>query len=187
MLWKRGRGATQLLGDESDGISVSGLHARAQDIPDLGTDRPDYWWAVPEHEREKRIKLTPDTCIINNGDVFIRGVIQTPILGTSDAFGLGVRVSQKRENFFRQLERSDTPEFGPSVGWLCTRLSCHSEDTPNLKTIAQLRGQGLRPLTILEPSAHRLSVGQREGISLDRAWEIAHHYLMWAGGSGQQS
>ena len=45
-----------------------------------------------------------------------------------------------------------------------------------LKTMAHFRGEGLRPSIILEPGAHPLSVDQRDGISLRKAWEIVHYY-----------
>jgi hypothetical protein len=33
-------------------------------LPDIGIDKPAHYWDVPEQERDKRIILTPDTCII---------------------------------------------------------------------------------------------------------------------------
>ena len=68
------------------------------DLPDIGSDRPDQWWGIPEEQREERIKLTSDTCIIDD-DYFIRGVIEIPILNSSERFGFGVWISQKKENF----------------------------------------------------------------------------------------
>jgi hypothetical protein len=145
------------------------------DLPDLGADKPDQWWAVPEEERAKRIKLTSDTCEIDDEHFFIRGVIEIPI-DNGDVFGFGVWISQKRENFFTYLANPDTSEIGPFFGWLCTRIGYYQEDTSLLKTMAHFRGEGLRPIIALEPTAHPLAVDQREGISLDKAWEIVHYY-----------
>ena len=71
------------------------------EIPHLGSDRPDPWWAVPEDERDRRIQLTSDTCIIDGKEFFIRGVIEIPVHEHADPFGFGVWVSQKKENFLR--------------------------------------------------------------------------------------
>lgn len=146
------------------------------DLPDIGWDRPDQWWDVPEEERDERIELTPDTCVIDGEDFFIRGVIEIPIHDRPEPFGFGVWVSQKRENFQTYLDNWDSSEIGPFFGWLCTRISWYEEDTLLLKTRAHFRGERLRPSIEVAPGEHPLAVDQREGISLAEAWEIVHHY-----------
>jgi hypothetical protein len=83
------------------------------DLPDLGSDRPDTWWGVPEEERDRRIRLTSDTCIIDDEEFFIRGVIEIPIHDATDSFGFGVWVSQKRENFLKLV--FDSIQSQPTV------------------------------------------------------------------------
>ena len=146
-------------------------------LPDIGADKPDMWWAIPEEERDQRINLTSDTCIIDDQSYFIRGVIEIPILNSADSFGFGVWVSQKKENFFTYLEKYDSAEIGPFFGWLCTRLGCYEQDTISLKTMAHFQGSGQRPRIVLEPTEHPLAVDQHQGITLNRAWEIVHYYL----------
>ena len=148
-----------------------------EDLPDIGMDKPDHWWDVPEEDRSERIFLTPDTCVIDDEDFFIRGVIEIPIRDYPHAFGFGVWVSQKRENFAKYLENFDSAEIGPFFGWLSTRIAFYEEDTLLLKTMAHFRGEGLRPRIDLEPTEHPLAVAQREGITLDKAWEIVHFYM----------
>jgi len=143
-------------------------------LPDLGIDRPDPWWGVPEPERERRIRLTPDHCVIDERDYFIRGVLSLPIVGSDRSFGFGVWVSQKKENFEKYLERPEDRGIGPFFGWLSTRIAFYSPDTFLLKTMAHFRGGGLRPWIELEPTDHPLSLDQRNGISEERAWEIVH-------------
>lgn len=147
-----------------------------EDLPDIGMDKPDHWWDVPEGERDRRIDLTSDTCIIDDEDFFIRGVIEIPIHDYLENFGFGVWVSQKRENFLTYVDNFDSDEIGPFFGWLCTRITFYEQDTLLLKTTAHFRGEGLRPSIVLEPSDHALAVDQRDGITLAKAWEIAHHY-----------
>ncbi len=158
--------------------TCGGLH---EDLPHLGIDKPDPWWDVAEKEREARVELTSDTCIIDGEHFFIRGVIEIPVHDYPDPFGFGVWVSQKRENFFEYAEHPYSAEIGPFFGWFCTRLTCYSESTLLLKTMAHFRGGGLRPAIELEPTDHPLAVDQREGIGLRRAWEIIHHYQPQAG------
>lgn len=145
-------------------------------LPDVGVDRPDHWWGIPEEERSRRVRLTSDTCVIDDEDYFIRGVILLPIHDFPQPFGLGVWVSQKQENFDAYLHNFDSADIGPFFGWLCTRIHYYAADTSLLKTMAHFRGGNLRPTIELEPTDHPLAVDQREGITLGKAWEIVHYY-----------
>lgn len=147
------------------------------DLPHIAMDKPDHWWDVPEEEREQRIELTSDTCIIDNEDYFIRGVIEIHVHDYPNDFGFGVWVSQKRENFFTYLDNFDSGGIGPFFGWLCTRIAYYKEDTLLLKTMAHFRANNQRPSIELEETNHPLSIDQRNGITLDRAWEIVHFYM----------
>jgi hypothetical protein len=146
------------------------------DLPDMGIDYPDYYFGVPEEERDRRVKLTGDTCIIDDEEFFIRGLIEIPIRDYSRTFGFGVWVSQKKENFYTYLENFDSDQIGPFFGWLSNNISFYTADTLNLKTMAHFRSGGLRPQIELEPTDHPFAIDQRNGITLEKAWEIAHFY-----------
>lgn len=146
------------------------------DLPDIAAAKPDHWFTIPEAERAKRSHLSADRCIIDNEDYFIRGVLLIPVHDQEQPFGFGVWVSQSRENFYTYLHNPDTDEIGPFFGWLCTRIRNYAEDTTSLKTMAHFRSGNLRPTIELEPTDHPLAVEQREGITLERAWEIVHYY-----------
>ncbi|HEX8906754.1 MAG TPA: DUF2199 domain-containing protein [Longimicrobiaceae bacterium] len=145
-------------------------------LPHVGSDRPDQYWDVAEEDRERRVELTDDTCIIDGEHFFIRGVIEIPVHDYPDGFGFGVWVSQKRENFEAYVTEPASGEIGPFFGWLCTRIAFYPRDTMLLKTRAHFRGGGLRPAIELEPTDHPLAVDQREGITLRKALEIVHFY-----------
>jgi hypothetical protein len=148
-----------------------------EDLPHVGMDKPDHYWDVPEEERDERINFTSDTCIIDNEDYFIRGVIEIHVHGSPENFGFGVWVSQKKENFYTYLENFDTSEIGPFFGWLCTDIGYYPEETQLLKTMVYFQGDGLRPCIELESTEHPLAVAQRDGITLEEAWKIVHFYL----------
>ena len=116
------------------------------DLPDLGSDRPDGWWGIPAEERSRRVVLTADTCVIDDEDYYIRGVIEIPIHGQTNRFGFGAWVSQKRENFLQYVNNPNSANIGPFFGWLCTRISYYEEETLHLKSRAHFRGGGAWPL-----------------------------------------
>jgi len=143
-------------------------------LPDIGCQWPDPYFGIPVSERAQRIRSTTDTCVIDDEDYFVRGVILIPVHGESENFGLGVWVSQKRENFEAYLENFDSPSIGPFFGWLSNRLSFYERDTWALKTMAIFQGNNQRPLIKIEPSDHPLYADCSKGITLDRAWQYVH-------------
>lgn len=145
-------------------------------LPDLGFGKPDPWFDVPEHERELRTKCTSDTCVIDGTQFFIRGVLYLPVLGSTESFGLGMWVSQSRDNFERYVVESDESSLPPTFGWLSTQLSFYDVSTFALKTMVHFNGAKRRPTIELERTNHPFSVDQRGGITAERAWEIVHRY-----------
>jgi hypothetical protein len=143
-------------------------------LPDLGYRWPDPYFDVPEAEREQRIKSTPDTCSIDDREFFIRGVILVPIRDGAGHLGIGVWVSQKRDNYQTYLDNFDTAEIGPFFGWLSNRIPFYTPNTWALKTMAHFQGSNQRPLIKLETGDHPLCRDYSEGITLDRAWSIVH-------------
>ena len=168
------RRSTQTLGGASLAYRCATCGETHNDLPDVGLLWPDPYFDVPEVERSVRVKATSDTCAIDDEHFFIRGVILVPLLGGRDYFGLGVWVSQKRENFQTYMEYFDSPDIGPFFGWLSNRISYYERDTFLLKTMAPFQSNHQRPLIKLEPSDHPLYTDYADGISIDKAWSIVH-------------
>jgi hypothetical protein len=145
-------------------------------LPDIGSAKPWSMYTIPEPEWSTRVFLTEDTCVIDDQEFFIRGVLEIPVLGQEESLGFGVWVSQSQEHFLCYQQNPDTEDIGPFFGWLCTEIAAFAP-TLSLKTKVYFQGGGLRPIIELEPTDHPLAVAQREAITLERAWEIVHVYL----------
>lgn len=145
------------------------------EIPDIGSNAPDYWQV--EYDGKPGCLLTEDLCVIENRDYFIRGVIHIPIINSKESFGWGVWVTQKEENFQNYKNDFNGCGFGPYFGWLSTRIATYSESTLNLKTRAHFRGGKLRPTIEIGPCDHQLFHDQENGIELEKAWEIVHSFI----------
>jgi len=143
-------------------------------LPDIGYKWPDPYFGVPESDRDSRVRATSDTCVIDEEDYFIRGIILIPVHGEEQQFGLGVWVSQKQENFNAYLANFDSPEIGFFFGWLSTSLPFYSVDTWAMKTMDHFQGKGQRPLIEPEAADHPLYADYSQGISLEKAWEYVH-------------
>jgi hypothetical protein len=140
---------------------------------DMAFKAPDHWFQIPEDERESLGRLDSDVCFIEK-DIFVRGVLEIPIIGLDEHFRWGVWVSVSLESFKRMLElwTADVIEDEPpKFGWLCNKLSLYP-DTLHLKTHVHVRGGNKRPSIELEPTDHPLAIEQRQGISMARVEEI---------------
>ena len=128
--------------------------------------------------------LADDFCVLEGEDYFVRCVLELPILGTDEAFGLGIWSSLSKKNFTLYVENfrdRDQGRLGPWFGWFSNRLSGYP-DTLNLKCRVHPRDERQRPWVEMEPTDHPLSLDQRNGITLDRLIELyaAHGHDMRA-------
>ncbi|HMJ08918.1 MAG TPA: DUF2199 domain-containing protein [Pyrinomonadaceae bacterium] len=150
-----------------------------------GSPAPALWLDVPETEREKRILLSSDQCVIDGKYYFVLGRLEIPVIDTEeDLFSWNAWVSLSEASFDRMTElwEANGRELEqPYFGWLSTALPCYSEPTLNLKVHVHTRPVGERPFVELEPTDHPLAVEQRRGISLDRVQEIAELVLHGGG------
>ena len=145
----------------------------------FGFDKPWHWSSALDSDPTSR--LTPDLCMIERRDYFVRGVLRIPIIaGPEPSFDWGVWASLSPANFKRTVELLDSPlgeKEPPYFGWLCSELAPFYPSTLGLKTHVQTQAIGLRPLIELEPTDHPLAVEQREGITFERVKEIARQVL----------
>ena len=144
-----------------------------------GADSPVYYRLIPEAERQARCELTPDACVIDGQQFFIRGLLEIPVLGESEPFAWIVWCSLSQKNFERSLAVWTKPgreAEPPYFGWLSTELPGYPS-TLSLKTRVHTREVGRAPFIELEPTDHPLAVEQRTGISRRRVEEIAERLL----------
>ncbi|TLM76691.1 DUF2199 domain-containing protein [Microbulbifer harenosus] len=144
-------------------------------IPSFGADYPITVLQIPESEREERVDLGSDDCVIDEKDFYIRGCIEIPVQGYEEPFVWGAWVSLSEESFLKYVEyfgKEKRSHVGPFFGWLCSDYIVYPEQCLNLKTRVHLRDNGIRPFIELEPTEHLLAVEQNRGISKERLIEI---------------
>ena len=148
--------------------------------PSFAFSEPWQYTTLPEDRRLKDAKLGSDACIIHKDghfDFFIRVCLGIPIRGVDDPFLWGVWISVSEENFRRYDDTWDSPvETDEYFGWLCSKVSLYP-DTLGLKTLARPQLNGQRPMITLEPTDHPLSVDCREGLTIERAQEMAEQLV----------
>jgi hypothetical protein len=139
--------------------------------------------AVPMEELEQRVVFTPDQCVIDGKDFYLRGRILVPVIGVEEPFVWGVWAEVSPINFVRTNElwtvegREEEPAF---PGWLNTQLPVFG-DTFNVELSVQTQAVGKRPHFTVVDEEHPLAVEQRNSITMRRVEEIAET-MLHAGG-----
>jgi hypothetical protein len=146
---------------------------------DWAYDRPLYW----EGPQSDDDWLSEDLCVWTDDagklNFFIRGVLYVPIVDSGQTLGYGVWSSLSRESFTRIYELWDSPkrvEEPPYFGWFSNSLPGYPE-TRSLPLDVVTNEFDKRPSLELHDSDHPLVTEQRDGITLERAREIAERNM----------
>jgi hypothetical protein len=135
--------------------------------------------AIPKDKIDSRVVITPDQCVIDNRDFYIRGRIPIPIHGLEEPFIWGVWAEVSPKNFLRTNELWNTPgreDEPPFPAYLNSEIPIFGP-TINLELDVQTQPVGRRPHFFIKDPNHPLAREQREGISLERLQEIAEQIL----------
>jgi hypothetical protein len=130
---------------------------------------------IPVPELEQRVLITPDQCVVDGRDFYLRGRIPVPILGFDEPFIWGVWAEVGPKNFIHTVEmwkvegREAEPPF---PGWMDTEIALYG-DTINVEVDVWTQRVGRRPHFRLIDPEHPLAVEQRDGITMERAEQIA--------------
>jgi len=146
--------------------------------PSFAYTKPAQYFEIPEHQREARIALGTDTCVIDDSVHLIRAILEVPIIGVEDPFMWGVWVSQSEANFERYVATFDDDQLGEmSFGWLAVTLpgyaASHETAWQSLACNVHWGRSGQRPAIELQVSDHPLYYDQVNGIDWPRATELA--------------
>jgi hypothetical protein len=136
----------------------------------LGPDAPHPWYQIPPEERASRAQLSPDQCVIDNRQFFVRGRIMLLVTDADEAFTWLAWVAVSKESFVHTSANWNVQgrENGPpSFGWLQSVLP-YDPSTLNLQARVRTMKVGERAVIDLEESNHPLALEQRDGISSAR-------------------
>lgn len=147
--------------------------------------------AIPLDELQKHVVITPDQCVIDGKDFYLRGRILVPIVGMDEPFVWGVWAEISPKNFVRANDLWSVPGREhelPFPGWLNTELFLYG-NTINLEVSVHTQVVGRRPQFTVSGSSHPLAVEQRNGMTRRRVEQIAEailHHGQTAAGPSQQ-
>ena len=142
----------------------------------FAADYPDMYANMDRNSRDTRTIIGSDQCVIDQTWFFIRGCLEIPIIGSKDPFLWGLWVSVLEEVYdqisdYWEVEGREHSQ-GPFKGRVANSLSIYA-GTLNLKCELLIQPVGTRPLLKLLEDWHPLTAEQRNGITPDRALELA--------------
>jgi hypothetical protein len=151
----------------------------------LGPDAPNPWYRIPASERAARTQLSPDQCVIDHRQFFVRGRIMLLVTDADEAFTWLAWVAVSKESFVHTSENwhVEGRENGPpSFGWLQTALP-YEPSTLNLEVRIRTMRVGERAVIDLADSNHPLALEQRDGVTSARLQELVELSMKPAPGS----
>jgi hypothetical protein len=135
--------------------------------------------AIAVEHLEQRVVITPDQCVVDGKDFYLRGRILVPVVGVEEPFVWGIWAEVSPKNFVRTNElwavegREKEPPF---PGWLNSQLPVFG-DTYNLAVSVRTEPVGRRQHFTVVDQDDPLAVEQRDGITMERVEEIAVRML----------
>lgn len=145
----------------------------------FGSDYPDYYFSVPPNERDKRIEITDSLCVVDKEHFFHRGELIIPIIDFEENLIFNVWTSISRENFELRMdlwEVENRVSQKPYFGWMQTFVPTYG-DTLNIKSKVIENNPGFIPSVVITEENHKLTIDQKNGISLQSAKEIVKFIL----------
>jgi hypothetical protein len=144
--------------------------------PSVAYSAPFHWQEAHRTDVTGTSRLNDDFCMIERRDYFIRCILEVPIHDVEEPFLWGEWVTQSEQNFKDYADCfHDTPERR-TFGYFANRLPGYP-DTLNLHTQVHWQTGRSRPKVELEPINHSLFRDWSEGISCERAAELAGPYF----------
>jgi hypothetical protein len=145
----------------------------------FGAEVPDFYYSVPPEEREVRIAISADWCVVDEEHFFVRGRIEVPILDYPQPFIWNVWTSLSEANFIRTQELWNDPlrvQEEPYFGWLQTVVPGY-ENTLNIKTWVHAQPIGTIPQVEVFEEDHPLTMDQQSGLTLAQVKQIVEQLL----------
>ncbi len=142
----------------------------------FGFDAPTVVSQLSDADRERRIAISSDQCILDDEHFFILGTLDLPIQGSDEILRWIAWSTLSRPNFERASElwsvdgRESEP---PYSGWLSNRIPGFP-DTLNVKILVHTAPLGCRPKFEVVEEGHPIWDAQRNGIISEKADELIH-------------
>jgi hypothetical protein len=176
---------------EKEGFLCAVCHQR-HDLPlSYSYKAPPAVASIPEIELDQRVQFTLYQCVVDERDFYLRGRIPVPMIGRQEPFIWGVWAQVSPEDFLAINERwkMEGREADPPYrGVLHSPLPIYG-DTLNLELRIHTQAVGRRPHFHIVDTAHPLGREQQEGMTMERAREIAEeviHPRTERGGTGRR-
>ena len=140
-----------------------------------GSEAPALCYEIPEIERDRRIEMSSDQCIVDGTNYFVLGRIEIRVVNSADNFYWLAWVSVSEPDYDRMTDLWQSMGRETEPPYSCTlssELPCYSESTLGLAAQLYTQPVGERPFVVFDLSDHPIVIEQRNGITISRVQEI---------------
>jgi hypothetical protein len=132
--------------------------------------RPDAVFAVPEQERDRRVRQSDDFVSIDDEAFFIRGVVPIPVedLDHPYCWGFWVKVARKHFEEYQRFFNVDPPRDHPGFEGTLANQTRHLAPTLGSPVNVGLQSGRHRPVIMLLDESHTLAQDQARGVTRSR-------------------
>ncbi len=140
---------------------------------------PDFVNKLLPWDRESRVKMSEDWCIVDEKFFYLRSCLEVPIESVEKPFTWGVWVTIGLNDFDQTMEmwedpeRADEPEY---VGTIANTMPSYNE-TRNVRVLIRTRKPGERPLVLIDDANHQLHKDQATSMPRQKVIELAKFVL----------
>ena len=142
----------------------------------FGAQMPAVAAQLNEEDRERRVEISSDQCIVDNEHFFVLGTLDFPVQGSDEVVRWLVWSTLSQPNFERASELWETSgreSEPPYFGWLSNQIPGFP-DSLNVKLLVHTEPLGFRPRLEVLDEGHPIWSAQRNGITSEQADKLIH-------------
>ena len=146
---------------------------------DMAYKNPAAYFKIPAKERAARIYSTDDSCVIDDVEFYIRGVLPIPVINSDDEFrwGLWAKVEESDFNIYSKYWDGHIPENLPPInGHLSGGMKDYLESDMTPFEI-YLQSDNQRPFFKVLSNDSELGIDQQKGITMEKVHSFVEPLL----------
>ncbi len=137
---------------------------------DMEFKKPGRYFEIPAKERNSRIYVSTDVCVVDDNEFYIRGVLPIPVANSIDKFrwGLWAKVEKNDFDIYAEYWDGNLTENLPALHGLLSGSMKHYPDSDMTPVEIYLQTGDQRPIFKVISDESSLGSDQKKGITIEK-------------------
>jgi len=146
---------------------------------DMAYPNPGRYFEIPAKERNARVYLSTDICVIDDSEFYIRGVLSIPVVDSGDEFrwGLWAKVEKGDFDIYNEYWDGNLPENLPALHGSLSGTMKNYPDSNMVPVEIYLQSGDQRPLFKVISDENSLGSDQKKGITMEKVHSFVEPLL----------